>query len=157
MNKIFNIILVAMLACLSVACSSDQEEVKSGELDITTRNIDGNWKLKTLNGEALSGNSYFYISLERVDTKFKIYDNIESGVSHASYGVFTITQDGDDKIISGVYDMQFSKPWNNEYIISNLTKTEMVWTTVGNAAEVQVFEKVESIPSDIINGTRAIN
>ena len=142
MRKIFNTLFILLMTTAFVACSSDDEVAQSAELDITARNLDGNWKLSTLNGEAISGDAFFYITLDRIDTKFEIYDNIESGVAHITSGVFTLTKDNNETIISGVYDNSFTRPWNNEYIISSLTRTEMVWETVGKD-EVQVFVKVD--------------
>ena len=157
MRKIFNTLIVMLMATAFVACSSDNHDTDTGELDIATRNLEGNWKLQSLNGEEISGDAYFYIALERKDTQFKIYDNIESGVSHATTGTYTLTVDGKESIISGVYDNSFGRPWNNEYIISRLTANEMEWTTVDSTTgEVQTFVRVASIPENIVNGTRSI-
>ena len=142
MRKIFNTLFLLLMTTAFVACSSESEEVKSAELDVTARNLDGNWQLASLNGEAISGDAFFYIVLERIDTKFEIYDNIESGVATSSTGVYTLTKEDNQWVISGVYDNTFSRPWNNKYIITSLTKTEMVWQTVGKD-EVQVFVKVD--------------
>ena len=76
MRKIFNTLFILLMTTAFVACSSDDEVAQSAELDITARNLDGNWKLSTLNGEAISGDAFFYITLDRIDTKFEIYDNI---------------------------------------------------------------------------------
>ena len=142
MRKIFNTLFILLMTTAFVACSSETEEVVSAELDITARNLDGNWKLATLNGEPIDGNAFFYITLDRVDTKFEIYDNIESGVAQTQSGAYSLTVEDEKTIISGIYDYSFSRPWNNEYIITSLTKTQMVWETVGKN-EVQVFEKVD--------------
>ena len=142
MKKIFNTLFLLLMTTAFVACSSDNETVKSAELDITARNLNGNWKLSTLNGEAISGDAFFYIVLQRIDTKFEIYNYIESGVAHTTTGTFTLTNEDDQTIISSVYDNTFNRPWNNEYIVTSLTKTEMVWKTVGKD-EIQVFVKVD--------------
>ena len=49
MRKIFNTLFILLMTTAFVACSSETEEVVSAELDITARNLDGNWKLATLN------------------------------------------------------------------------------------------------------------
>ena len=158
MNKLFKIAFLALLAVGITSCSSKKDDVvdPNPELEINLFNKSRDGKLAELNGTAIAGEAYFYISFDRREGTFTSYDNMESGLANKRTGLYEIAKDEDEiSVISGIYDFSYGEKWNNEYAIISLKSDEMTWKVYGGD-EVQRFVKVDEIPDDVVNGTRSI-
>ena len=151
---IFKTALFIMFAVGFMACNKDNEEPVVYET-VNYATINGTWMLTELNGKALEEGQYVYITFNRKEHTFEMYDNMGSMYSHKSTGTFEITEDDElGYVLTGEYD--FSRdPWN-EYIVSEMTDETMKWTVKDNAEDVSVYTKCAEIPAEVLAGSRSL-
>ena len=151
---IFRTALFIMFAVGFAACNKDNEEPVVYET-VNYATINGTWMLTELNGKALEEGQYVYITFNRKEHTFEMYDNMGSMYSHKSTGTFEITEDDElGYVLTGEYD--FSRdPWN-EYIVSEMTDETMKWTVKDNAEDVSVYTKCAEIPAEVLAGSRSL-
>lgn len=143
--------LIIMLAAVSVMASCEKEVPGPVYLDVTANNIAGEWKLVECNGEALLGETYFYIEFVRKDSEYTIYQNFDSmgQLPHVVTGQFRIDT---DQVIGAFISGQYNHDgglWDYEYDVNNLTETSMTWVALGEGADfVQKFERC-TIPENL--------
>lgn len=151
MNIIKRIIFVAAAVAALAACSSKEGTEPLPEyLEVNANNISGNWKLESLNGEALAGETFLYMKFVRNDKTFSMWYNMDSfsDIPHHSTGDFNIVNDIEfGAVIKGKYDHDGGM-WSHDYIVSKLTADEMTWTAFDNPEYVQVFVRVDEIEYD---------
>ncbi len=132
-----------------VACSNDDDKVfEEAALEASYINIAGTWGLTEWNGQTIE-NIYTYITFDRREHTFVMYQNMDSMYAREITGSFTISKDENDEsidLISGDYDYDNGK-WNNTYEIK-IYKDRMVWTVVGDASDVSVYTRCE-LPTDL--------
>ncbi len=144
LKKIFALLLISIVA---FSCSNDEGAVNpdtNNQEIISYRNMRGAWELTSLNGVKIAGDAYFHIefSLEDDAQKFEVQTNLNSAFASKSTGVYLLEENDDRQmIISGIFDNQFSKPWDSEYIISSFTKTEMVWVDT-LTEEIRLYTRI---------------
>ncbi|MEG1585943.1 MAG: lipocalin family protein [Bacteroidales bacterium] len=159
MKTIYKLIMffVMMVACAS--CSDEQEpDMTNVKIEANNINIAGTWKLDSWNNKPLAEGIYCYITFNRKDKTFAMYQNMDSMNARNITGSFSIGKDEKDEsidIITGDYDYQMGK-WNNEYIIE-IYPEYMNWTVVGNASDLSVYVRCNEIPEDILAGTKAVS
>lgn len=154
MKKIFNLLMLFVVV-LFAACE-DVIDTPAPTLDVKAHNLDGTWKLETLNGKPLADSTYVYLVLDRKYT-FEIYQNTESMYPVLYTGEYELEYDwrvGD--VISGTYDFNLGA-WGHEYVVTDLYKESMTWTAKGDAGEVQQFVRVNEVPNEIVETARKIN
>lgn len=151
---IFRVMICLSLLVAVVACSKDEEApVVYQEVNYATLN--GTWMLTELNGAPLQDGQYVYITFNRKEHTFEMYDNMGSMYSHKSTGTFEVEEDEDlGYILTGEYD--YSHDLWNEYIVSEMTDETMKWTMKDNAEDVCVYTRCAEIPSDIVSGSRSL-
>lgn len=165
MKNIFVYLMLAMTFALS-ACSDDDEMAVSPYLPVTYANIAGTWQLTEWNGEELGEGRYCYLVINRKanddgNRTLEIYMNIDSDKSHHITSIYELKDDDEmdeeptTAIISGMYDHSAGF-WNNSYLVNQVDATRMVWTVTDDAEDVSVYVRCESIPEDILAGTRAL-
>ena len=81
-----------MFAVGFMACNKDNEEPVVYET-VNYATINGTWMLTEFNGKALEEGQYVYITFNRKEHTFEMYDNMGSMYSHKSTGTFEITED----------------------------------------------------------------
>lgn len=81
-----------MLAIALISCSDDEEYVEP-ILDVTPNNIAGEWCLESWNDAPLAEGSYVYISFERADRTYTLYQNVDSAPARTLTGRYYITTD----------------------------------------------------------------
>ena len=141
-----------MFAVGFMACNKDNEEPVVYET-VNYATINGTWMLTEFNGKALEEGQYVYITFNRKEHTFEMYDNMGSMYSHKSTGTFEITEDDElGYILTGEYD--FSHDLWNEYIVSEMTDETMKWTVKDNAEDVSIYTRCSEIPADILAGSR---
>lgn len=149
---IFKTALFIMFAVGFMACNKDNEEPVVYET-VNYATINGTWMLTEFNGKALEEGQYVYITFNRKEHTFEMYDNMGSMYSHKSTGTFEITEDDElGYILTGEYD--FSHDLWNEYIVSEMTDETMKWTVKDNAEDVSIYTRCSEIPADILAGSR---
>lgn len=153
MKSILRTVFCIMFVALFASCNKENVETTVYET-VNYATINGTWTLTEFNGKALEEGQYVYITFDRKEHTFEMYDNMGSMYSHKSTGTFEISEDDElGYILTGEYD--FSHDSWNEYIVSEMTDTTMKWTVKDNPEDVSVYTKCEEIPEDILSGSRS--
>ncbi len=162
MKKIFNLFVISLVALGAIGCSeSDDQDSMSDQIVINYRNMRGIWELSSLNGVAIAGDAYLYITFILTDDdeqKFELYHNLDSAFSQYETGYYTIATDEEDSsltVLSGYYDGQFLQSWSSDYYVSSFTSSTMEWTDY-ESGEKRTYVRVDEVPSDIVAGTRTL-
>ena len=136
-----------MLAIALISCSDDEEYVEP-ILDVTPNNIAGEWCLESWNDAPLAEGSYVYISFERADRTYTLYQNVDSAPSRALTGRYYITTDMElGAVIRGDYDFGVGE-WTHRYVVKDLTAKSMTWIAKDNPDDVSVYVRCE-IPEQV--------
>lgn len=163
MKNRFNYVAMLLLGLMFLSACSDKEETPAPQdLPVNYANIAGTWRQTEWNGEQMNDQRYLYIVIERKpDDKtkrrsFEIYQNIDSNKSRHLTSTYELETDEDlGPIIRGIYDHS-SGFWNSSYLITDLNEDTMTWTVEDDPSDVSVYKRCESIPEDILNGTRSV-
>ena len=136
---------------LIFAVSSCEKVIGGDEellLEVNANNISGKWQLMQWNESSLNDDTYVYIDIVRNDRTYTMYQNIDSfkDVPHKVTGSYYLEVDpAVGAVIRGNYDHD-SGDWAHRYIITDLTRTKMVWTAKDDPTFVQIWNRVDSIP-----------
>ena len=96
----------------------------------------------------MSADTYVYIDIVRNDRTYTMYQNIDSfkDVPHIITGSYYLENDpAIGSIIRGNYDHD-SGDWAHRYIITDLTRDQMLWVAKDDSTFVQSWLRVDSIP-----------
>ncbi len=146
MKNFFKLMLLLLLAIPFQACSDD-DEAAIANLEVTTYNIAGVWKLHNWSGSAESLPEV-YIEFSRKENRFKIFQTYNSMYPEIKTGTYSVEKDYyKGTIMSGVYDHDNGK-WNNKYVIKTFTDTVLELVA---GKETQTFVRVDKVPDYIIN------
>ncbi|MDE5690995.1 MAG: lipocalin family protein [Alistipes sp.] len=147
MKNLFKIALLTLALAVCGACDDD-DNVQT-RLTPNANNIAGTWQLAQFSGQTLGEGTYVYIEFIRKETKFEMYQNLDSFLPRLLTGRFGIREEeGTGYIIEGLYDYGTGF-WNHEYLIGELTADRMVWTALDDPEDVQVYVRCDGIPEDI--------
>ena len=149
MKNIFNLMaLFAFLCCFS-ACDDDEAVIPT--LAVTPANLNGTWELAEWNGQPLAEGTYCYVTFDRKEQTFEMYQKFDSMYARHITGGFSIEEDPYlGSVIDGVYDYGNGE-WNNKYIVTDLLETgSMIWTAKDNENDVNKYVRCEKIPEDIV-------
>lgn len=136
-----------MLAIALISCSDDEEYVEP-ILDVTPNNIAGEWSLESWNDAPLAEGSYVYISFERADRTYTLYQNVDSAPARTLTGRYYITTDMElGAVIRGDYDFGVGE-WAHRYVVKDLTAKSMTWIAKDNPDDVSVYVRCE-IPEQV--------
>lgn len=136
-----------MLAIVLISCSDDEEYVEP-ILDVTPNNIAGEWCLESWNDAPLAEGSYVYISFERADRTYTLYQNVDSAPARTLTGRYYITTDMElGAVIRGDYDFGVGE-WAHRYVVKDLTAKSMTWIAKDNPDDVSVYVRCE-IPEQV--------
>ena len=148
MKRILNLIMFlsafAAVSCELVEDGGDQELL----LEVNANNISGQWQLMQWNENTLNDDTYVYIDIVRNDRTYTMYQNIDSfkDVPHKVTGSYYLEVDpAIGAVIRGSYDHD-SGDWAHRYLITDLTRSHMVWTAKDDPTFVQIWNRVDSIP-----------
>ena len=148
MKRILNLIMF-LSAFAAVSCELVEDGgIQEPLLEVNANNISGQWQLKQWNENTLNDDTYVYIDIVRNDRTYTMYQNIDSfkDVPHKITGSYYIEVDpAIGAVIRGNYDHD-SGDWAHRYIITDLTRSKMVWTAKDDPAFVQIWNRVDSIP-----------
>lgn len=136
-----------MLAIALISCNDDEEYVEP-ILDVTPNNIAGEWCLESWNDAPLAEGSYVYISFERADRTYTLYQNVDSAPARTLTGRYYITTDMElGAVIRGDYDFGVGE-WTHRYVVKDLTAKSMTWIAKDNPDDVSVYVRCE-IPEQV--------
>ena len=114
MKNIFK--LMALFAFLFCLTSCDDDEPVIPTLEVTPANLNGTWELSEWNGAPLAEGTYCYITFNRKEQTFEMYQKFDSMYARYITGNFSIEVDPYlGSIISGDYDFG-NGDWNNKYL-----------------------------------------
>ncbi len=148
MKNIFK--LMALFALLLCFVSCDDEAV-TPMLDVTSANLNGTWKLSEWNGQELAEGTYCYITFNRKDQTFEMYQKFDSMYARYITGTFGIDEDPYfGFVVSGIYDYDNGN-WNNAYVVTDLLESgTMTWTAKGDESDVHCYVRCEKVPEAIV-------
>ncbi len=152
MKTILKYLTIALCAIALLSCDKDPvKNLSEPTLPVTPTNINGTWELVEWNGTVLPEGRYFYIEFICRSMEFKSYENTSTAEVHNETGKYNILTDEalGGSVILGRFDNSMGQEWNNRYLVTDLTADRMVWTVVGNPDDVSVFERIDSIPTEI--------
>lgn len=149
MKNIFR--LMTLLSCLFFFTACDEEETVIPTLDVTPANLNGTWELAEWNGASLGEGTYCYITFDRKEQTFEMYQKFDSMYARYITGRFKIENDPYlGFVINGVYDYD-NGDWNNEYIVTDLLESgSMVWTAKDDKNDVNKYVRCEKVPEEIV-------
>lgn len=150
MKTLFRIMALFMLLFSFAACEDDAEE-KESALEVNYVNLHGTWQLAEWNGQPLIDGNYCYITFNRKDKTYEIFQKFDSMYARHITGTFLIELDDYlGYIISGSYDYGKGK-WNNSYVVTELLLSgSMIWTVKDDAEDVTKYVRTEKVPSEVI-------
>lgn len=154
MKNIFKLMaLFAFLFCFA-SCEDDEPVIQT--LAVTPANLHGTWELSEWNGAPLAEGTYCYITFNRKEQTFEMYQKFDSMYARYITGTFSIKNDPYlGYVISGTYDFGNGK-WNNEYIVTDLLESgSMVWTVKDNENDVNKYVRCEQVPAEIVAEAKA--
>lgn len=149
MKNIFK--LMALFAFLFCFTSCDDDEPVIPILEVTPANLNGTWELSEWNGAPLAEGTYCYITFNRKEQTFEMYQKFDSMYARYITGNFSIEVDPYlGSIISGDYDFG-NGDWNNKYIVTDLLESgSMIWTAKDDENDVNKYIRCDKVPEEII-------
>ena len=148
MKRILNLIMF-LSAFAAVSCELVEDGgIQEPLLEVNANNISGQWQLMQWNENTLNDDTYVYIDIVRNDRTYTMYQNIDSfkDVPHKVTGSYYLEVDpAIGAVIRGSYDHD-SGDWAHRYVITDLTRSRMVWTAKDDPTFVQIWNRVDSIP-----------
>lgn len=145
--RLFLTIAVATITTLATGCDKpdvnrETEQTKA----VTYYTIDGAWELTELNDMALEAGTQLYISFDRKEHRFELWDNFDSMYFTKEAGEFIIEQDEYERyILSGWYDYGVGD-WTQDYIVNmTILGDYMQWQGMSKS-EKMLFRKIDDIP-----------
>lgn len=151
MKNILKLMVVALCALCAWSCElPDNEPQGEVQLEITTNNISGSWKLAQWNNQTLPDGNFVYIDFVRAESTYTMYQNIDSFGTRTITGRFFLYVDDEigASVLRGNYDHGAGE-WNHRYIVESLTATTMTLVAKDNAEDVCVYERCD-IPTEIL-------
>ncbi len=149
MKNLLKIVPMLLMATCFIGCSDDEDKIVIPTIEVNYVTLHGNWMLQEWNGAELSEGIYMYITFDRSEKSFVIYQNFDSMYGRKITGTFELEKDYyKGHVITGEYDFE-KGDWNNEYIITDMLESgSMVWSTNN---DVSKYVRCDSIPSNIID------
>lgn len=157
MKNIFRL-LMTLFSCLFFLTACDEEETVIPTLYVTPANLNGTWELAEWNGAPLGEDTYCYITFDRKEQTFEMYQKFDSMYARYITGRFSIENNPYlGFIISGIYDYD-NGDWNNEYIVTELLESgSMIWTVKKDETDVSKYVRCDRVPEEIITETKEDN
>lgn len=154
MKVILRVIVLFMLTASIISCD-DNDTTTPVVLTPSYANFYGTWKLVSWNNKTVTDGLYCYITFDRKEHTYKMYQKFDSMYARYITGTYTIEKDKYNVYtVSGTYDYD-NGDWNNVYIVTDLLETgTMTWTAEDNKSDVCRYERCDAVPSEIIDEAR---
>ena len=91
MKNIFKLTALAVFLCCLVSCDDDEPIIPT--LEVTPANLNGTWELSEWNGTPLAEGTYCYITFNRKEQTFEMYQKFDSMYARYITGSFSIKND----------------------------------------------------------------
>lgn len=88
MKNIFKLTALAVFLCCLVSCDDDEPIIPT--LEVTPANLNGTWELSEWNGTPLAEGTYCYITFNRKEQTFEMYQKFDSMYARYITGSFSI-------------------------------------------------------------------
>ena len=139
-------IVVATLFVTGCDKGEDVSNTQKKNMTVTYYTIDGVWRLMEWNDAPLAEGTLLYITLDRKEHRFEMWDNLNSMYPTMHSGGFLLSVDDMQRdIISGWYDYGVGD-WGSDYIVElNAEGDKMVWCAV-SGEDKMTFEEVDELP-----------
>jgi len=167
MKTFFKYMLLAALICNIWSCSDDDEDVVE-KTNITYNDIAGTWKMTKWNDEEMNDGRYFYVTFNRKDRVFDIYQNLDTEKTRHLTGRFLMEHDEDlGTIIKGDYDHAAGQ-WNQTYLLDSFADSEMSWVVVTREhnlpanpwmpdySDVTIYTRIDAVPDEVLINSEAL-
>lgn len=151
MKKILKLMVATSLMLGVWGCDNTSEEPqKEPQIEITTNNISGSWKLDSWNSQPLPEGNFVYIDFVRADGTYTMYQNIDSFGTRTITGRFFLYIDEEigAAVLRGDYNHGAGE-WGHRYIVESLTATTMCLVAKDNAEDVSIYTRCD-IPSEVV-------
>ena len=149
MRHLHNIylVLLTIAMCSMVGCEKPTPLPSNETIAVTYSSLDGSWELSNLQGVPIAEDTYLYISFDRREHRYTMWDNLNSMYATDTTGTFTITEEEDGTYtLSGTYDYGVGD-WNNEYSVTlSEGGNRMLWRAKTGTHEVMEFRHIDEIP-----------
>lgn len=165
MKTFLKCMLLAVVFCGVWSCSDDDKPALPPE-PVTYHDISGTWKMTKWNDEEMNDGRYFYVTFDRKDRVYDIYQNLDTEKTRHLTGRYILDYDEDlGSTIEGDYD-HAAGLWSHTYLLNQFSKTEMTWVVVTREnglsanpwipdfSDVTIYTRVDEVPEDILNNTR---
>lgn len=157
--------MIAVFAAFVAVSCSTKDDMGSDVFEVNYINVAGTWQLSTGGNITKGTEPYVYLVLNRKPDEdrdnlrtWESWDNLGSSFSKHTEGIYSIVSDEDyTPIIKGYYDHGIGiNLWGHEYYVTELSSDRMVWTAVDDKDIVSVFVRCDSVPEDIVAGTKSL-
>ena len=91
MKNIFKLTALAVFLCCLISCDDDEPIIPT--LEVTPANLNGTWELSEWNGTPLAEGTYCYITFNRKEQTFEMYQKFDSMYARYITGSFSIKND----------------------------------------------------------------
>ncbi len=88
MKNIFKLTALAVFLCCLISCDDDEPIIPT--LEVTPANLNGTWELSEWNGTPLAEGTYCYITFNRKEQTFEMYQKFDSMYARYITGSFSI-------------------------------------------------------------------
>lgn len=161
MIKIKKMITIALLSVsvlpAMMSCNSDDEAYTPTYEEVNYVSLNGTWRLSEWKGQTVGTTAtdpYVYITFNRKEHTFEMYENTGSMYSHRTTGTFEVAEENGQSVLRGEYDYS-GVEWG-DYIVTEMTSESMKWTRKGQPGDVSVYVRVSGVPEDVQAGSRSI-
>lgn len=155
MKNILNLMALFAFVLCCVSCGDD-EKAEIPTLPVTAANLNGTWQLAEWNGQPMAEGTYCYITFNRRELTFEMYQKFDSMYARYITGSFSLENDPYLRyVISGEYDFG-NGDWNHDYIVTDLLESgSMIWTAKDDDNDVSKYARCEKVPESIIEEAKA--
>lgn len=148
----FRIVVILFSVLYLQGCSDEDSVTPEPSLAVTPANIAGTWMLVEWNGVQLNDSVYCYITFNRRERTYVMYQKFDSMYARRITGTYSIDEDRAlGAVISGTYDYGMGE-WNNTYVVSDLYASgSMVWSAVGNFEDICRYVRCDAVPQYVVD------
>ncbi|NDV65171.1 hypothetical protein [Bacteroides sp. 224] len=167
MKTFLKCMLLTVVLCGVWSCSDDDKTTTLPPTPVTYNEISGTWKMTKWNNEDMNDKRYFYVTFDRKDRVFDIYQNLDTEKTRHLTGRYLLDYDEDlGTVISGDYH-HAAGSWSHTYLLNDFSKDEMTWVVVTREnnllanpwtpdfTDVTIYTRIDAVPEEVLNNTRA--
>ena len=152
MKTIFRFTLLALIETAFCACDDDKSYV--APLDVTPNNLAGTWQLAQWNGAPLA-QAATHTSSSSARPEVRRVPELRQLRRPQAHGTLRHrNRRGTGRHHLRHHDYS-AGDWQHRYIVTDFSKTQMIWTAKDDRSDISVYERCDGIPEDITEGKRS--